>query len=153
MGQIFLARHLLQKAMVNSPLGGRLRPCIGFRVNPAATTSSAALAHDSRHCSLLIPTCWAAAGLRAGAEAMRLGQALSCWPPHRLGISDCSLYLRYSSIVFFKACCLALSSSPKNKWEYTFPVGRCYIKNSSGFAHVIGRMDILKNKNKDIDLS
>lgn len=104
MGQIFLARHLLQKAMVNSPLGGRLRPCIGFRVNPAANTSSAALAHDSRHCSLLIPTCWAAAGLKAGAEAMRLGKALSCWPPHRLGISDCSLYLRYSSIVFFKAC-------------------------------------------------
>lgn len=51
MGQIFLARQVLQKATVNSPLGGRLRPCIGFRVNPAANTSSAALAHDSRHCS------------------------------------------------------------------------------------------------------
>lgn len=51
MGQIFLARHLLQKATVTSPLGGRLRPCTGFRVNPAVTTSSAALAHNSRHCS------------------------------------------------------------------------------------------------------
>lgn len=103
MGQIFLARHLLQKATVTSPLGGRLRPCTGFRVNPAVTTSSAALAHNSRHCSHSAHShlwgCCGTQGRNGGNETGASTELLA----HRLGIPDCVLYLRYSSIVFFKA--------------------------------------------------